>query len=104
MSDECEMFGQCMLESLLARPAATAKRNFRKGSAWVGILLIIAAVSPVILGVAIFKEQGAVAIVADVGKTRRYPSVARGLDDDREVAADFFNQVSSRSCHLKGSL
>jgi hypothetical protein len=70
MSDECEMFGQCMLESLLARPAATAKRNFRRGLAWVGILLIIAAVSPVIIGVAIFKEQGAVAIVADVDKTR----------------------------------
>jgi hypothetical protein len=58
------MFGQCMLQSLLARPATTANRNFRKGSAWVGVLLIIAAVAPVILGVARFKKPAAV--VADV--------------------------------------
>jgi hypothetical protein len=64
MSDECEMFGELMLESLLARRSTTAGQDFRKGSVWVGILLIIAAIAPVTLGAAIFKAQGAPASAA----------------------------------------
>lgn len=49
MSDGCEMYGQMMLESLLARRANTMGRDFRQGSRWIGILLIGGAIAPLAL-------------------------------------------------------
>ena len=56
MSDGCEMYGQLMLESLLARRATTVGQGFHQGSRRVGILLMGGAIAP--LGLAAIVVTG----------------------------------------------
>ena len=56
MSDGCEMYGQWMWESLLARRATMDGQGFHRGSRWVGILLIGGAIAP--LGLAAIVATG----------------------------------------------
>ena len=56
MSDGCEMYGQLMLESPLARRATMGDPRFRQGSRWIGILLMGGAIAP--LGLAAIAATG----------------------------------------------
>ena len=64
MSDGCEMYGQMMLESLLARRANTMGRDFRHGSRWIGILMIGGAIAPLGLATIVATGPGERVIVA----------------------------------------
>jgi len=64
MSDGSEMFGQLMLESLLARRSASAAQVLPQGSLWIGILLIVAAIAPLAIGAIIVNGPGERSVVA----------------------------------------
>lgn len=57
MSDECELFGTLMLESLLARQARIDHRIVRLSSLGIGVWLTIAAAIPLVLSRAIPAER-----------------------------------------------
>ena len=56
MSDGCEMYGQWIWESLLARRMTLEGQGVPRGSRWVGILLIGGAIAP--LGLAAIVATG----------------------------------------------
>ena len=65
MSDGCEMYGQWIWESLLARRMTLEGQVVPRGSRWVGILLIGGAIAPLGLAAIVATERVSVTRTSD---------------------------------------